>query len=96
MSEATQDCEDAAGRPIEGWAAWWLRADPWPLLLLPLLLMIRSFWVYRSPTVAMVLHSYYDDFCCGIFLLGMLVAGRRFQLVVRNWYEAHYQVETSA
>jgi hypothetical protein len=47
-------CESALGRPIGRWGAWWLRADPWPLLLVALALPAWFFWRYRSPTVAMV------------------------------------------
>jgi hypothetical protein len=57
-------------------------------LLLALVLMFRYFWVYRSPTVAMVGLAYYYDFCLGSFLFGLLAGCRVVQLLVRNSYEA--------
>jgi len=95
MSEAVQQkCEDTSGRPIGRWAFWWLRASPWPLLLLALALMFGYFWVYRSPTVAMVGFAYYDDFCSGSFLFGLLAAGRGVQHMVRISYEARLGVQS--
>jgi hypothetical protein len=56
--------------------------------------MFGYFWVYRSPTVAMVALNYYDDFCLGSFLFGLLVAGRGAQLALRNSYEARFGVQS--
>lgn len=83
-------------RSIGRWASWWLRADRWPLVLLALLFMLSYFWVYRSPTVAMVALAYYDDFCLGSFLFGLLASGRGLQLLVRNYYESRLGVDSSA
>jgi hypothetical protein len=56
--------------------------------------MFGYFWVYRSPTVAMVGLAYYYDFCLGSFLFGLLAAGRGVQLLVRNSYEARFGVQS--
>ena len=95
MAEAAQGkSEDDAGYPIGRWAGWWLRATPWPLLLVALVLMFGYFWVYRSPTVAMVGSAYYHDFCLGSFLFGLLAVGRGVQLAVRNSYETRFGVRS--
>jgi hypothetical protein len=60
---------------------WSLVLDPRPLLLIPLVFALRCFWIYRTPTVAMVGLEYYGDFCFGIFLFGLLVAARFIQIV---------------
>jgi hypothetical protein len=91
---AQQNREDTSRRRIGRWAGWWLRAAPWPLLLLALALMVGYFWVYRSPTVAMVGLAYYFDFCLGSFLFGLLAAGRGVQLAVRNVYEARFGLQS--
>ncbi len=75
-----------AMRPIGRWARFFLRADPWPCVLLALALAFAFFWVYRSPTVAKVGLAYYHDFCLGSVLFGLIAAGRGAQLLVRNWY----------
>ncbi len=87
MSEDDQQKRvDPLGRPISRGTVWWLRADPWPMLVLALALMCGYFWVYRSPTVAMVSLRYYFDFCIGSFLFSLLAAGRGFQLILRSSY----------
>jgi hypothetical protein len=97
MSEATQPrYVDDTGRPISRWTSWWLRADPWPVLLLALFLMFGYFWIYRSPTVAMVGLAYYYDFCLGSFLFALLAGGRGVQLLIRNSYEARLKVGSGA
>jgi hypothetical protein len=60
---------------------WSLIVDPRPLLLIPLAFALRCFWIYRTPTVAMVGLDYYDDFCFGLFLFLLLVAARFIQIV---------------
>jgi hypothetical protein len=50
--------------------------------------LVGYFWVYRSPTVAMVGLAYFDDFCTGSFLFGLLAAARWVQLLLRKSYEA--------
>ncbi len=83
-------------RHIEGWDRWWLRAEPWPLLLVALALMFAYFWWYSYPAVAMVGLSYCFDFCLGSFLFAMLAAARRVQLAVRRSYETHFGLPPGA
>jgi hypothetical protein len=78
--------------PPASWVRWCLRADPWPLSLLTVILALGYFWVYRSPTVAMVGLAYCDDFFFGSFLFGLLAAGRGVQLLLRNACEARFGV----
>jgi hypothetical protein len=82
-----------AGRPIGWWGRWCLRADPWPILLLALLLAFGYFWVNRSPTVAMVALAYSRDLCLGSALFGLLAAGRSLQLLVRHSCESRYGIQ---
>ena len=89
-------CKDYSGHPIRWPASWLLRADPWPLLLIALILMLGYLWQYRSPTVAMVGLAYYSDFCFGTFLFGLIAAARSIQLRVRNHYEARLSVGSTA
>jgi hypothetical protein len=91
-----QKSVDASGRRIGRWASWWLSADPWPVLLLALFLMLGYFWEYGSPTVAMVGLAYYFDFCVGSFAFGLLAAVRGVQVLVRNSYEARLGMDSSA
>jgi hypothetical protein len=86
------ELEGAGRRPVGRWAAWWLRADPWPLLVLALVLSSGYFWLYRSPTVAMVGLAYHDDFCLGSFLFGLVAAVRCAQLLVRQSCEVRFVV----
>jgi hypothetical protein len=89
-------CKDAFGYPIRRWKCWCLRATPWPLLVLALVIMFGYFWVYRSPTVAMVGLAYYYDFCLASSLFGLLAAGRCVQQFVRNSCEVWFGVQTNA
>jgi hypothetical protein len=94
--EEGQKCEAVSVHPVGRRAGWWLRADPWPLLLLALALPLGYFWAYRSPTVAMVGLAYYHDFCLGSFLFGLLAAGRVVQLLVRGECELRLGVVSKA
>jgi hypothetical protein len=58
--------------------------------------MFGYFWLYRSPTVAMVAFAYYYDLCLGSFLFGLLTAGRGVQLAMRNSYGARFGVKSGA
>jgi hypothetical protein len=58
--------------------------------------MFGYFWVYRSPTVAMVGLAYYDDLCLGPFLFGLLAAGRYVQVQVRKAWEARLGLQAGA
>jgi hypothetical protein len=58
--------------------------------------MFGYFWVYRTPTVAMVGLSYYFHFCFGSFLFFLLAVGRRFQVRVRNSFESRLGVRPEA
>jgi hypothetical protein len=78
------EIEDASRRPAGRFAHWCLRADPWPLLLLALALAGGYCWTYRCPTRALVGLAYYEDFCAGFVLFGLLAAGRCAQLLVRG------------
>ena len=90
-----QDVE-TSGHPIGKRATWCLRADPWPVLFLAIVLMFGYFWVFRTPTVAMVALNYYFDFCLGLFLFGLLAGARGIQVLVRNSYEARLGVQSTA
>jgi hypothetical protein len=95
MSEISAPAEKSFRRPIARWERWCLRADPWLLLLLALPIPVWYFWIYRSPTVAMVGHVYYEDFCVGALLFGSIAAGRGFQLLLRGMCESRYRIRSS-
>lgn len=95
MSEGEQLKSENSRRPIGPWASWWLRAEPWPLLVFALALMLGYFWAYRSPTVAKVGLAYRFDFC-HFFFFGMLAAGRGVQLAVRKSIADDFGVDPRA
>jgi hypothetical protein len=82
MTEAEWESEDAAKLPAGWWTRRWMRAEPWPLLLVALLLLLAYCWWYSSPRVAMVALNYYGDFCYGFLLFGAVAAGRGVQMFV--------------
>jgi hypothetical protein len=89
-NDERMECTDTSEHPVGWWKYWILRADPWPLLLLALVIAAGFLWAYRSPTVAMVALEYYFDFYRGFVLFGLVVVGRAAQLgtqvLVRNLY----------
>jgi hypothetical protein len=81
---------DEADPPV-GWRTRSrLRAEPWPLLLAALILMLAFCWEYSTPTVSKVALNYYSDFFYGLVVFGLLAIGRRVQLAVaKSSAESH-------
>jgi hypothetical protein len=69
-------------------AGWWVRAEPWPLLLAAVLLMLGYCWWYSIPWVAMTAANYYSDFCYGVVLFGAIAGARLLQVFVAREYAA--------
>src|SRR5947209_2430387 len=88
--------EDAAARSLGRFTSWCLRADPRPLLVLALVVMLVYLWRYRCPALAMVARAYYEDFCFGLFLFAVVAAGRAVQRLLRNSCEARFGLQTGA
>ena len=73
---------DGVELPCGWWGRRWLRAEPWPLLLVALALLLAYCCWYADPAVAKIALSYYDGFCCGFVLFGAITAGRGAQLLL--------------
>lgn len=82
--------EEVAEPSVGWWKRWWLRADPRPLLLFAIVVMLWLFWEYRSPSVAMVGINYYRDFCLGAFLLVAFVFAQWTQLLVARYLDQSF------
>jgi len=91
-------CESqcAAMHTAGWWDRWCLRADPRPLLLLAILLMTASFWVCKSPAVAMIAEKHYVAIGLSLILLYVFAWVRVFQERWRNFYEERYLIPTGA
>src|SRR5439155_12203772 len=83
--------QNRAGPPVARWKRWCLCADPWPLLLIALILSLYSCWVYRCPTTAMLGLASYHVFCAGAVPFALLAGGRSAQLLLRWECEARLQ-----
>jgi hypothetical protein len=92
MNENQADSSDTS---IGWWASWWLRADPWPVLLLAIILMLGCIWEYSSPTWAMVGLAYPENFCFGSFLFSLVAACRGVQILLRDTFEARLGIPSN-
>jgi hypothetical protein len=82
MTEAAQTNGINDDMPTSWWTRRLLRAEPWPLLIVSLLLFLAFCWWYSTPIIAKVAINYYGDFCYGFVLFVAIVAGRGIQLFV--------------
>lgn len=77
---------------LNWWTRWRLRAPQWPILLAAVLFGGYSFWIFRSPAVAMVGGIKVEGFCYAALFFALLAVVRGAQVSVRYSMELAYRV----
>jgi hypothetical protein len=80
--DESADDPDEVHPPVGWWTRRWLRAEPWPLLLAALMLMLAFCWDFSIPQVAKVILNYYSGFFYGFVLFSAIAIGRPIQFAI--------------